>query len=121
MAKYNFNIPVLDLDDQPLKDEKGEELSLGKILAKALYGQHKFQDPLKLMESWARPLYKGQEIELDTSDKDLLLGLIKNPEIGLFPVVKEMAFKVLGATGKDAAAASGAPVRNIPNNKHLKK
>lgn len=66
------------LDGQPIKDEKNEDITLGKLLANQLAFTGK-GDALKLF-SWAQKMYNGEALELDKSDEGTLKELIKNNE-----------------------------------------
>jgi hypothetical protein len=97
--KYNFNVPILDLDDKPMKEgQEGPELVLSKVLARQIHNATDFEDTMKLMETWARPLFRGEEIEMDDSDKKLFTGILKNPRLGIPQFVREAALIVIRQT-----------------------
>lgn len=95
--KYNFNVKVYDLDDQPLKDGDND-LILSKSLARLMYNAVDVDDTMKLMETWVRPMYRGEEIEMDDTDVTLFKNVLKNPKLGIHPVLKEAAIKVIRET-----------------------
>lgn len=74
----DFNGLLLGLDGQPIKDEKNESLTLGKLLANQLAFSGK-GDALKIF-NWAQKMYNGEVLELDKSDETTLKDLIKNNE-----------------------------------------
>lgn len=71
--KIDFNKPLLDLDGKELPDT-----NIGKILANVLCSQTK-GDALKLYD-WGRSMYKGEILDLDRADQDLLKSQIKDSE-----------------------------------------
>lgn len=99
--KLNFNVPILDLDDHNLTEDgriDGKPLMLGKVLAKQMITFTDFGDALKLMETWARPMYRGEDIEFDSSDLLLFKGILENPKLGLFPITKVAALNLINRT-----------------------
>jgi hypothetical protein len=100
--KLNFNVPIVDVDGKVLREAKtgggeGEPLMLGKVLATNLkqFIDPSVNDPFKLMETWAMPMYAGKDIEFDSSDLELFKGVIKNPKLGLFPITQYAALKLI--------------------------
>lgn len=87
--KLNFNFNLTDLDGKEI--EKG---NVGKILANTLVNQSK-GDVLKFWE-WALSLNKGDIIDLDTSDQEVLKTFIKDTE--LLPVLTKA--QLLGVFSK---------------------
>lgn len=71
--KLDFNKQILDLDQNPI-----EGSNIGKTLATVLVAQPK-GDALKFLE-WAQKMYKGEVIDLDTSDQNTLKDFIKNSD-----------------------------------------
>lgn len=68
--KLNLNELLKDLDGKEIAGE-----NLGKMLAKVLASSSE-GDPIKFM-SWALSLHKGEPIELDLSDAELLRNFIQ--------------------------------------------
>lgn len=92
--KFNFNKPILQLDGTAYTDAKtGEEMSCNKTTAHTLSTCTSFSDYVKLME-WARTLYAGKELILDTSDANRLEKIIEDNK-NLFPIVKEALMKII--------------------------
>jgi hypothetical protein len=71
--KLNFNFNLVDLDGQEI-----ENANTGKLLATSLVQQPK-GDAMKFWEM-ALNLNKGETIDLDTSDQQLLKTFIKENE-----------------------------------------
>ena len=74
----DFTGHLKGLDGQTIKDEKNEDVTLGKLLANQLAFTGK-GDALKLF-AWAQKMYNGETLELDKSDESTLKELIKNNE-----------------------------------------
>lgn len=71
--KLDFNFNLLDLDGNEISNANA-----GKLLANTLVQQAK-GDAVKLWEI-ALKLHKGEVIDLDTSDQELLKNFIKDSE-----------------------------------------
>jgi hypothetical protein len=84
--KLNFNFNLLDLEGQEI-----ENANTGKLLAGALVQQSK-GDAIKFWEM-ALKLNKGEVIDLDTSDQQLLKTFIKENE-SLTILAKGQMFQV---------------------------
>jgi hypothetical protein len=76
--KLNFNFILLDLEGKELIERDGSKVNAGKLLANSLVQQTK-GDAIKYFE-WALALNKGETLDLDTSDQDVLKSFIKNSE-----------------------------------------
>lgn len=74
----DFNQPLTGLDGAAVKDEKGQSLTVGKLLAGTLVSANK-GDALKFF-GWAQKMYNGEALELDKSDETTLKDFIKNSE-----------------------------------------
>lgn len=74
----DFNQNLKGLDNKEIKDEKGEFITLGKMLANQIAFINK-GDALKLF-NWAQKMYAGEVLELDPTDTDTLKTLIKDNE-----------------------------------------
>ena len=72
--KLNFNFNLVNLDGEELKDANA-----GKVLANALVQQTK-GDAVKLWEI-ALALNKGEVVDLDSSDQELIKNFIKETEL----------------------------------------
>lgn len=77
--KLNFNFELTDLNDRNIIDQDGNNLSANIFLANML-AQLSKGDSLKLIEI-ALKLNKGEEIDLDTSDKNTIKQLIEESSI----------------------------------------
>jgi len=73
--KFNFNKNILSLSGEELKDEKENPINLGKFLANQLVSASK-GDAMK-MSDLAQRLWKGEEVEIDRSDRKMLEDFIK--------------------------------------------
>jgi hypothetical protein len=71
--KLNLNVAIKDLNDEAIP-----ETNLGKFIASQLSQSNK-GDALKLFE-WALKLNKGEEIDIDSSDQELLKGFVNTSE-----------------------------------------
>jgi len=69
--KYNFNVPFLALDGSTVHENQG------KMLAHEMANGVSNTDPLKFWEL-AVLLNKGEEVELDTQDKEMVEKFIKS-------------------------------------------
>lgn len=70
----DFNFPLKSLDGEPLQDENGKPIMVGKILASQLVNQSG-GDVLKMFD-WALALNRGEPLNLDTSDQQTLKKFI---------------------------------------------
>jgi len=67
MKKYNFDVPLLDLDGNPILNSP----TIGKILASFIIGAEANSKSMKWMD-WARSAHKHGVLVLDDSDADEL-------------------------------------------------
>ena len=74
----DFNQPLVGLDGTAVKDEKGESLPVGKLLASQLASANK-GDALKMF-TWAQKIYNGESLDLDKSDEGTLKEFVKTNE-----------------------------------------
>lgn len=74
----DFSKAVKGLDGEELKDEKGNAVTLGKMLGNQLAFGTK-GDALKFF-SWAQKAYNGEPLDLDKSDTQTLKDFISNNE-----------------------------------------
>jgi hypothetical protein len=74
----DFNQPLVGLDGAEVKDEKGESLPVGKLLAGQLASANK-GDALKMF-TWAQKIYNGESLDLDKSDEGTLKEFVKTNE-----------------------------------------
>lgn len=74
----DFNQNLKGLDGQVIKDEKDQEITLGKMLANQLAFSGK-GDALKLF-NWAQKMYAGEALDLDPTDTETLKSAIKDNE-----------------------------------------
>lgn len=84
--KLNFNFPISDLDGNEIP-----ESNLGKTIANVLVSARD-GDALKLWDI-ALKLQKGTELDLDTSDTQMLKDRIKNAD-SITILVKAQALQV---------------------------
>lgn len=76
--KLNFNFNLTDLEGKDLIERDGSKVNAGKLLANSLVQQTK-GDAIKYFE-WALALNKGDILDLDTSDQEVLKNFIKDSE-----------------------------------------
>lgn len=76
--QYDFNVPLYDLAGNIIKDNKEEDITIGKLISNALVNQSK-GDALKF-HSWAMDMYNCRSINLDRSDVKTLREFIENNE-----------------------------------------
>lgn len=74
----DFNQTLKGLDGSEALNEKGETLTVGKLLAAQLASANK-GDALKLF-GWAQKLHAGDALDLDKSDESTLKEFIKGSE-----------------------------------------
>ena len=72
----DFNKSLNGLDGKALKDQDGNDLTLGRFLSGFL-ASHTKGDALKFF-GWAQKLYNGEAIDLDDSDKETLKEFVKS-------------------------------------------
>lgn len=72
----NFNQTLKGLDGNSVKDNEGEDVSMGKLLSSQLASSNK-GDALKLF-TWAQKIYNGESLDLDPSDTQTLKDFIKS-------------------------------------------
>lgn len=77
--KLNLNFELTDLNDRPVIDQEGNHLKANVFLANMLASLTK-GDSIKLIEI-ALKLNKGEELDLDTSDKNTIKQLIEESAI----------------------------------------
>lgn len=75
----NFNFTLKDINNNPVLDQDGNEVLANKFIANLL-AQTSKGDSIKLIEI-ALKLNKGEELDLDTSDKNMLKDIIEKIEI----------------------------------------
>ena len=96
--KLNLNKPILTLDGSPFKEADGSNVILGKTIANALAMQSK-GDILKFF-GWAQKMYKGEAVEMDKSDLNILKGFIE--EIQTLPIItKGQALEAIAEAEKN--------------------
>ena len=78
MNEYNFNIPMVGLDGQPMQISPSDSnhAMLGVMLA-PLIAQSQSDDPVKSW-GWAQSLYQGKSLQLDKSDVDKFKKTIRD-------------------------------------------
>jgi hypothetical protein len=75
---YNFNIALKNLAGETVKDEKNEDLTVGKLLSSSLVNQTK-GDSIKYF-AWALKMYNCEQINLDASDIKVLSSFVEGNE-----------------------------------------
>lgn len=85
---FDFNKPILQLNGDPFTQQGTDDImTCNKFLGELLSKCNSFPDWIKLME-WARTLYDGKLLELDTSDATRLEKIIDENKT-MWPIVKE--------------------------------
>lgn len=74
MIAINLNVPLKNLDNQPIKDADGKELIMGKALSDVLMASS--SGPAVKYYDWAMQLWNGKEINVDETDAKLIRQLI---------------------------------------------
>lgn len=69
--QFDFNKPVFDLDDKPVKDEAGADITVGQVMARELSRAN--EGNARKMYDWAKQMQKGQPVYLDREDKKKLI------------------------------------------------
>jgi len=76
--QFDFNKVLVNLNGEPLKNEKGEDQTAGKLLASALVNTNK-GDAMKFMQ-WGQKMWNCEVIDLDKSVKKTLSDFIEHNE-----------------------------------------
>lgn len=79
MAKnyeVSFQVPLTDVKGNPLKDEKGEEIILGVLLAETMANSAADKNITKLY-NWACTIAKGESLSLDSEEIGNLKSFIE--------------------------------------------
>ena len=76
MTKFNFKLPFLGLDNQPVLDEKNKEVIISELLKNLLTSNS--TDNFMKHVLWALSLEKDGFIEVDDVDRDYIKDLIKS-------------------------------------------
>ncbi len=74
--KVNFNYEILDMESRPMLDVDQTPAMAGKILANALVMQPE-GEIIKYFD-WALRLHRGEIIDLDRTDQNVIKEFIKN-------------------------------------------
>lgn len=93
-----FNKAMLNLADEPIKDEKGNDLTCGRVLANSLVNQSE-GDSIKYLD-WARKLYKGEPLNLDRSDRKNLEEFVQRAK-DITVLAKGQLLEILDNGGKE--------------------
>ena len=75
--KFNFDKPMLGLDDQPMTIGN-DQIIMGKLLANRLSSVSR--GPVMKFFDWAKLLYAGQEINIDREDVRTLQDFIREDD-----------------------------------------
>jgi hypothetical protein len=73
----NLAIALTDIEGNKIKNEKGEEVSLSKMVGNALFGAEEKEDPIRLYELAKKIYYSEGEMEISKSDADLIKDKVK--------------------------------------------
>lgn len=79
MLEINLNVPLKNLDNQPVIDAQGKVIILGQALAHVLTNGSK-GNAIKHYD-WAMTMWKGETLKVDESDAKMLRTLIEESEI----------------------------------------
>lgn len=72
MKKVNFNVPFLGLNGNPITDEKGQPLMMGKFLANAIASSEAKDKPMERYELCHKLFSSDGEIEIKDSEKEYI-------------------------------------------------
>jgi len=90
--QYDFNQVLNDLNGQPIKDQKDNDITIGKLLSNALVSQAK-GDALKF-HGWAVDMYNCKTINLDRSDVKVLRDFVQDNDT-ITVLAKAQIFELL--------------------------
>lgn len=76
--QFDFNLPMQNLAGETIKDDKGNDLTIGKVLSNTLASQTK-GNAVKYF-GWAQDLYNCKPLNLDKADKKELSDFIENSD-----------------------------------------
>jgi len=93
--QFNFNVPLLSLSGDIIKDEKGIEQICGKVLGQALANSNSKENAQKFF-GIAKQLWNCETLNLDKADKKSLIEFINNAE-SLTNLSKSQMIDVLDA------------------------
>lgn len=74
--KINFALPFKNLEEEEIV-ENGKTVLLSKVLAPVMASQTEGVDVLKFYD-WSRSIFKGETIDLDRTDLDIIKNFIKS-------------------------------------------
>lgn len=96
--KINLAVPVLNLDNQPIKDAKGDDMMFNKTIGNAVFQSPDKTNPLGSYEL-AKKIYNSTtEIDLSTSEVETLKEKVKEGfTVGFAGQVLEMISKAQSA------------------------
>jgi hypothetical protein len=80
--KLDFNFDLVLLNGEFAKDELGANVNVSKMIANTLVNQSK-GDALKFWD-WAQTLYKGEILDLDSSDQETFKTFIKEGGLPIY-------------------------------------
>ena len=75
---YNFNVLLLDLQGNPIKDAEGTTITIGKLLANTLVNQTK-GDAIKYLD-WALKMFNDKPLDLSKSEVKELREFVETSE-----------------------------------------
>lgn len=98
--KLKFDFVATYFDGEPFKTQEGEDLHVGKFLAKMLgtVPSKEINDASK-STAWGHALFNNKEIDLDKSDQKKFMAFIKE-EIKPSPIVEDAIMDVFDKAEK---------------------
>lgn len=77
--KLDFNAPLLNLKDEPIKNTNGSDILLNELLANALVSTAGKEDIVRIFD-WGVTLQKTGKLDLSRADQSMLKGLIEGSD-----------------------------------------
>ena len=76
--KVNLAVAITDIEGNKILNEKGEEMTLSKLVGNALFTAEEKEDPIRLYELAKKIYYSEGDVEMTKSDADLIKEKVKS-------------------------------------------
>jgi hypothetical protein len=76
--KVNLAVAITDIEGNNILNERGEEMTLSKLVGNALFTAEEKEDPIRLYELAKKIYYSEGEVEMTKSDADLIKEKVKS-------------------------------------------
>ena len=76
--KVNLAVAITDIEGNNILNEKGEQMTLSKLVGNALFTAEEKEDPIRLYELAKKIYYSEGEVEMTKSDADLIKEKVKS-------------------------------------------